>query len=93
MELLLDTKEVIDLGKNLQGLNIDCTFGQCWVTQAGDNRDHILEAGSSFQAKISGHLIVTATSSCRLKLSQSQGKAFSLLKKIHFPGFSALRLT
>lgn len=93
MELLLAEKEVIDLGKNVQGLKIVCTEGRCWITQSGDHRDHILGAGSCFHAKSGGHLIVTATGTCQLKLSKPQKRPFPLFKRLFRPRFSALHLT
>ncbi len=71
MELLLNKRELLDLGENLRSVRIVCREGRCWITQAGDTRDHILGTGDSFTAKTSGKLIITATESCRLMLSES----------------------
>ena len=93
MELLLDKNELIDLGKSVQGLSIICTEGHCWVTQTGDNRDHVLENGASFLAGNNGHLIVTATNACRIKLRQQQKWPIQLLKRIMRPEFSVPRFS
>jgi hypothetical protein len=69
MELLLGKQELLDLGEDLQGVSIICRQGRCWITQAGDSRDHILGVGSRFTVNTSGQLIITATESCRLMLS------------------------
>lgn len=87
MELLLK-KELIDLGRNVRGITIICTEGQCWLTQSGDSRDHVLKAGASFQAKQNGQLVITATGYCRIKLSQPEQISFHPLRKILAPGFS-----
>jgi hypothetical protein len=68
MELLLNERELLNLGENLRGLRIVCREGRCWLTQAGDSRDHILRAGDSFTVSACGQLIITATESCRLML-------------------------
>lgn len=68
MEILLKKNELLDLDTELRGLKILCQAGVCWLTQAGDSRDHILRAGQSFCAAARGRLIVTATNDCRLML-------------------------
>lgn len=68
MEILLKKHELLDLGTELRGLSLFCQAGTCWLTQAGDSRDHILRVGHSFTATLSGHLVVTATEDCRLSL-------------------------
>jgi len=68
MEILLKKHELLDLGTELRGLSLFCQAGTCWLTQAGDSRDHILRAGHSFTATQNGHLVVAATDNCRLTL-------------------------
>jgi len=72
MELLLEKQELLNLGENLRGVRIDCRSGRCWLTQAGDSRDHILRPGGSFTVGSNSHLIVTATEACRLMLRAPQ---------------------
>ena len=71
MEMLLEQRERLDLGETLQGVKINCQQGQCWITQAGDSRDHIVSSGGSFTIRGKGRVIVTATESCRIKLVES----------------------
>lgn len=74
MVLMLENRELLDLGEKLRGMQIDCLDGRCWLTQAGDSRDHLLGAGDSFTVRTDGRLIITATKACRLKLcSQRHG--------------------
>ena len=70
MELLLNKREMLDLGENLHGVSIVCREGRCWITQAGDSRDHILCVGDRFVVNSSGQLIITATEPCRLMLDE-----------------------
>ena len=68
MEMLLEQRELLDLGETLQGVKIVCQHGQCWITQSGDSRDHILRRGGNFTIRAKGKVIVTATESCRIML-------------------------
>ncbi len=70
MELLLNKREILDLGEDLRGVNVVCREGRCWLTQTGDSRDHILSVGDRFTVRSSGQLIITATEPCRLMLSE-----------------------
>jgi len=72
MELLLNKQELLNLGANLRGIKIVCLEGRCWLTQAGDSRDHILRAGGTFAITANGHLMVTAMDTCRLRLNAEQ---------------------
>ena len=74
MELLLNKQEMLDLGNDLHGVSIVCRNGRCWITQAGDSRDHILGVGDRFVVKSSGQLIITATEPCRLMLNEFSPK-------------------
>jgi Protein of unknown function (DUF2917) len=69
MQLLLEPSELLDLGKNLQAVDISCQAGCCWLTQAGDSRDHILRAGQSHTIRLPGKVLVTATETTRLQLT------------------------
>ncbi|MCK4508252.1 MAG: DUF2917 domain-containing protein [Desulfuromonadales bacterium] len=69
MELLLGKQEMLDLGEDIQGINITCRQGRCWITQTGDSRDHILGVDGRFTVNTSGQLIITATEPCRLRLN------------------------
>jgi len=81
MELLLNKRELLDLGENQQGVSIVCREGRCWITQAGDSRDHILGIGDKFVVNSSRQLIITATEPCRLMLNE-----FGMMKQ---PAWSA----
>lgn len=72
MELLLNQGELLNLGKKLRGLNVLCHSGNCWLTQAGDSRDHILHNGQSVEIHSKGQILLYATSPCRLQLMREQ---------------------
>jgi hypothetical protein len=57
--------EVID-GR---GASMHCLFGSLWVTQDGDPRDIVLEAGDSFTLDRDGVAIIYATADAGLRLS------------------------
>ena len=78
MEVLLKKRELLNLGEELQGVKIICQQGHCWVTQSGDNRDHIMRSGGSFTIRGKGRVIITATESCRIMLAESN-KANNLI--------------
>jgi hypothetical protein len=71
MEMLLEQQELLDLGETLQGVKIVCQEGQCWITQLGDSRDHIMRSGDSFTIRGKGRVIMTATESCRIMLVET----------------------
>lgn len=75
MVLILENSELLDLGEKLRGVRIDCLDGRCWLTQAGDSRDHLLGKGDSFIVRTGGRLIISATKACRLKLLPEQHHA------------------
>jgi len=93
MELLLSRNELIDLGKNLSGVRIVCIEGCCWLTKAGDNRDHILTQGKAFEILDSGHLVVMALNKCRIRLIDAEKCSSHLLRRIFRPTVSALDWT
>ena len=58
-----------------RGERIECLSGTLWVTQDGDPRDVVLEAGESFEFDRSGRSIVSAFADSRyLLLARSHGR-------------------
>lgn len=68
MELVLDKQELLNLGDDPRQVSIYCRTGCCWLTQAGDSRDHILHSGQSFAVTRPGKLLVMASAKTRLEL-------------------------
>ena len=54
-----------------RGSLVHCLFGSVWLTQDGDPRDIVLEAGQSFTLDRDGVALVYATSDAGLALSSS----------------------
>ncbi len=82
MELLLNKKELLNLGQDISGIRIVCGDGHCWITQSGDSRDHFVRAGESFTMESSGQLVIVAMTPSRLTLSKSRGKEGNVLHRI-----------
>ena len=68
MELLLNPHELRNLGDDLRSVSIHCQRGCCWLTQAGDSRDHILRSGQTFTVSRRGKVLVMAAAASRLQL-------------------------
>ena len=87
MDILLEKRELLDMGANLRGVNITCIEGRCWITQAGDNRDHVFGTGGSFKILTPGRLIITATETCRLTVNGEGAQAHPGLPEKPFSGW------
>ena len=72
MEMLLNKRELLDLGKELQRAKIVCREGCCWITLAGDSHDHIIKHGHSFIIRSKGRVLITAMESSRLLLTDNK---------------------
>ena len=57
IDLNLSLHEVVNINHPQPGLTIVCEKGVLWVTVAGDNNDHTLEAGESYVVQDT-HLVV-----------------------------------
>jgi hypothetical protein len=89
MEMLLEQREMFDLGEDLQGVKIVCQRGQCWITQSGDDRDHIIKSGGSFSISGKEKVIITAIESCRIVLVESNRS--SKLQSPYISGYNFLK--
>lgn len=85
MELMLQKKEILDLGSKLKGLEIICLDGRCWLTQTGDSHDHILRNGHRFNNRQDGQLLVIAIDDCRLKLLRQKNCFLPRINSPYFP--------
>jgi len=82
MEILLKKHELLDLGRNLAGNKLVCCSGSCWLTQAGDSRDFILQDGAEFDVRMSGKIIISATEDCRLLLVAKSSQFASMPRQL-----------
>ena len=85
MEMLLNKRELLDLGKELQGAKIVCREGCCWITLAGDSHDHIIKHGNNFIVRSKGRVLITAMEASRLLLTdnKSAGRLDQPYRAIH----------
>lgn len=65
MDLLLEPQELLDLGSVRCGVNVACRSGCLWLTQEGDDLDHLLRAGEQLRVVRRGRVLL-------LPLVQSQ---------------------
>jgi len=66
MEIILQQGEMLVLAGARKGRQVHCTQGLLWVTQAGDQRDHLLHGGDRFTFHLPGEIVVTAWTASRL---------------------------
>lgn len=61
--------EVWRLGEDMRGLGIQCAEGALWVTQQGDPKDYVVEAGGQFVITRRGVVVVQAVRDSRLSIA------------------------
>lgn len=54
------TVKLLNLGRKAAGHVLRCISGTLWVTQEGDARDHVLNAGEEFVIETPGVVVVQA---------------------------------
>lgn len=52
-----------------RGTRLRCDEGEAWVTQAGDDRDHLLSVGLCLPLKRTGRVVIQARAACRMTLA------------------------
>ena len=60
IDLNLPLHEVVNISHPQPGLTIVCEKGVLWVTVAGDNNDHTLEAGESYRIQDANSVVIEA---------------------------------
>jgi len=58
LELSLLPRELFKMSGDKRGLQILCRRGKLWITQASDEKDHVLEAGERFVVSRPGVVLV-----------------------------------
>jgi len=58
VELRLFSRELFKVNGDRRGLQILCRRGRLWITQANDEKDHVLEAGERFVVSRPGLVLV-----------------------------------
>ena len=60
IELLLQSRELVNLDNSQNRTTIACKNGLIWVTCAGEHKDHILPAGKRYAPKTKGMIVIEA---------------------------------
>ena len=66
MNILLQTKELLDLKRLPKHLSLKCLSGQLWVTCQGDKQDYLLHPGMEYCSIKKGKVVVWALSAASL---------------------------
>jgi hypothetical protein len=60
IELLLHSRELVNLDNTQNRTTIECKNGLIWVTCAGEHQDHILPAGKRYVPRAKGMIVIEA---------------------------------
>jgi hypothetical protein len=69
MEIVLQQKEVINLGKLPSHVTVKCLYGTLWLTCQGSLTDYILKAGDEHSNSSRGKVVMMAMTEVRLCLN------------------------
>lgn len=72
IELLLRSRELLNLDNRQNRMAIECTDGMIWVTCAGEGQDHILRAGRRYVPKTRGTVVIEAIGESRVDIEESR---------------------
>lgn len=65
----LSTVHLINLGRKMADRVIHCVSGSIWVTQTGDSRDHILDAGQEVLIESPDVVVIQAFSPALVRIT------------------------
>lgn len=71
IDLNLPQHEVVNISHPQPGLTIVCEKGVLWVTVAGDNNDHTLEEGNSYEVQDTHSVVIEAVENAILRLKDA----------------------
>ena len=60
VELLLHSRELLNLDNSQNRMAIECRTGEVWVTCAGEYEDHILQTGKRYVPRTKGAIVIEA---------------------------------
>ena len=72
IELLLHSRELVNLDNSQNRMAIECKNGVIWVTCAGEHQDHILHAGRRYVPKTKGAIVIEALDDARVDIEESR---------------------
>lgn len=71
VELLLHSRQVLNLDNSQDQMAIECKNGVIWVTCAGEYQDHILRAGRRLVPKTKGTVVIEAIDESRVDIEEN----------------------
>jgi len=72
IELLLRSRELLNLDNRQNRMAIQCKNGVVWVTCAGEQKDHILRAGKRYVPATKGAILIEAIGESRVDIEESR---------------------
>lgn len=72
IELLLRSRELLNLDNHQNRMAIECKNGVIWVTCAGEQKDHILHAGKRYVPKTKGAIVIEAIDDAHVDIEESR---------------------
>ena len=72
IELLLHSRELLNLDNRQNRMAIACKNGVIWVTCVGEHQDHILRAGKRYVPKTKGAILIEAIGESRVDIEESR---------------------
>lgn len=71
VELLLHSRELLNLDNSQNRMAIECKNGVIWITCAGEYKDHILHAGRRFVPRTKGAIVIEAIDESQLDIEEN----------------------
>jgi hypothetical protein len=71
-EISLAKYKIWSIGGDRRGDVIRCVSGILWITQEGDQKDYVIEAGRDFWVTKSGTVVVQALDNSKIKYSLNE---------------------
>jgi hypothetical protein len=68
VELSLLPRQVLTLGGDKRGLEIQCLRGTLWITQANDRDDYFLQTGDTFSVSKAGTVVIQGMKQAQLRI-------------------------
>jgi len=71
VELLLHSRQVLNLDNRQKRVAIECRNGEIWVTSAVEYKDHILRAGKRYVPRTKGTVVIEAINDSRVDIEEN----------------------
>lgn len=72
IELLLHSRELLNLDNRQNRMSIVCKNGVIWVTCAGEHQDYILRAGRQYVPKTKGTIVIEAIGESQVDIEEGR---------------------